>query len=159
MSQVFLGLGSNMGEREKNIGKALDLIAEFCTIQKKSHVYLTEPIGNRKQQWFLNCVVEIETEIEPHALLALLKSVEQKLGRITTIKNGPRCIDIDILFYANKIIQSKDLIIPHPLIQERLFVLQPFMDIDPSFVHPLLKKTIKELYTDTSWHDKVVFIK
>ncbi|MBN1861179.1 MAG: 2-amino-4-hydroxy-6-hydroxymethyldihydropteridine diphosphokinase [Candidatus Thermoplasmatota archaeon] len=159
MPQVFLGLGSNMGEKEKNIRKALALIAKVCIIQKKSHVYLTEPIGNIKQQWFLNCVVEIQTEIEPHALLALLKSIEQKLGRISTVENGPRSIDIDILFYGNRIIHSKNLTIPHPLIQERLFVLQPLMDIDPSFLHPVLKKTIKDIYTDKPWHDKVVFYK
>ena len=156
MPQVFLGLGSNMGEKERNIRKALALIAKFCRIQKKSHMYLTEPIGNIKQQWFLNCVVEIQTEIEPHDLLALLKSIEQKLGRITTIENGPRSIDIDILFYGNEIIDSRNLTIPHPLIQDRLFVLQPLMDIDPGFLHPVLKKTIKELYADKPWQDKVV---
>lgn len=155
MVQVFLGLGSNIGDKEKYIRKALSLISQFGAVKKISHLYLTEPVGGIKQQWFLNCAVAIETSIDPEALLSTLKSIERKLGRKKTVKNGPRCIDIDILFYADLQVNTNDLVIPHPLLQERLFVLQPLMDLDPLFIHPVLKKSIQELYQSRSWVEKV----
>ena len=145
MTRVFLGLGSNVGDKEKNIHEALHLISQFCTIKKTSHLYLTEPVGRIKQEWFLNCAVEIETKINTEELLLILKSIERKLGRKKTVKNGPRSIDIDILFYADSVVKTKNLVIPHPLILERLFVLQPLMDLDPHFIHPTQKKSIQEL--------------
>ena len=140
MPRVFLGLGSNIGNKEDNINKALTFISELYTVKKKSHLYLTEPVGNIKQDWFLNCVVEIQTDVDPKKLLSSIKSIERKLGRTKTVKNGPRIIDIDILFYGDHILNTKTLVIPHPSIQERLFVLQPMMDIDPDVIHPVLQK-------------------
>lgn len=159
MTIVFLGLGSNIGDKEEHINKALTLISEFNEVKKISHIYLTEPVGNINQEWFLNCIVEIETEIDPKKLLSSIKSIERKLGRTKAVKNGPRIIDIDILFYGDFVVKTKNLVIPHPLIQERLFVLQPMMDINPDFVHPVLKKSIRELYEDHPWAEKVVLYK
>ncbi len=155
MSRVFLSLGSNIGNKERYLREALSLISELVTVKKISHLYLTEPVGGIKQKWFLNCAVEIETSIDPKKLLSILKSIERKLGRKKTVKNGPRNIDIDILFYADLRLNTKELIIPHPLIQERLFVLKPLMDLDPFFIHPLLKKSIHELYQSRTWIKKV----
>jgi len=155
MPVVYLGLGSNIGDKEAHIIQALRLISEICKVKKKSHLYLTEPIGNRDQEWFLNCVVEVETELNTEHLLASIKSIERTLGRVKTVKNGPRIIDIDILFFGNQIVQTKNLVIPHPLLQERLFVLQPMMDLNADFVHPVLKKSIQELYKNHPKNEKV----
>jgi dihydroneopterin aldolase/2-amino-4-hydroxy-6-hydroxymethyldihydropteridine diphosphokinase len=159
MLSVLLGLGSNIGNKEENISKALDLISEVCDVKKISPLYLTEPVGAIKQEWFLNCVVEVKTDYDPEKLLSSFKSIERKLGRTKRIKNGPRSIDIDILFYEDQIVKTKNLVIPHPLIQERLFVLKPLMDLNPHFIHPVLKKTIEELYTSHHWAEKVIFYK
>ncbi|HUS99159.1 MAG TPA: 2-amino-4-hydroxy-6-hydroxymethyldihydropteridine diphosphokinase [Candidatus Thermoplasmatota archaeon] len=159
MPIVLLGLGSNIGDKEEYINKAIDLISEVGEVKKTSPLYLTEPVGNIKQEWFLNCVVEIKTDFYPKKLLSAFKSIERKLGRTKRVKNGPRSIDIDILFYEDQIVKTKNLVIPHPLIQERLFVLQPLMDLNPHFIHPVLKKSIKEMYTSHQWAEKVIFYK
>jgi 2-amino-4-hydroxy-6-hydroxymethyldihydropteridine diphosphokinase len=159
MPVVYLGLGSNIGDKEANITQALRLISKICEVKKKSHLYHTEPVGNTEQDWFLNCVVEIETDIDPKHLLSLFKSIERTLGRIKTTKNGPRTIDIDILLYGNRIVKTKNLVIPHPLLQERLFVLQPMMDLNPDFVHPVLKKPIQDLYKNHPGKEKVLLYK
>jgi 2-amino-4-hydroxy-6-hydroxymethyldihydropteridine diphosphokinase len=144
MPRVFLGLGSNIGNKEDYINKALMFISELYSIKKISHLYLTGPVGNIKQDWFLNCVIEIQTDADPKKLLSTVKSIERKLGRTKTVKNGPRTIDIDILFYGDYI-----------LIQDRLFVLQPMMDINPDLIHPVFKRSIHQLYHDHLWTEKV----
>lgn len=159
MLEVFLGLGSNIGNKEENINNSLKFISELYTVKKISHLYLTEPIGNVKQDWFLNCVVEIQTDVDPKKLLSSVKSIERKLGRRKIVKNGPRIIDIDILFYGDCVLKTKSLVIPHPSIQERLFVLQPMMDINPNLVHPVFKKSIHQLYHDRLWTEKVTLYK
>jgi 2-amino-4-hydroxy-6-hydroxymethyldihydropteridine diphosphokinase len=156
---IFLGLGSNIDDKEEHIRKALLSLSHICKIRRTSHLYLTEPVENTKQDWFLNCVVEVETDLDPNKLLSCIKSIERNMGRTKTEKKGPRIIDIDILFYGNHVIKTKDLVIPHPLIQERLFVLQPMMDINPDFVHPVLKKSIRELYETHPWAEKVMIYK
>jgi 2-amino-4-hydroxy-6-hydroxymethyldihydropteridine diphosphokinase len=155
MTVVYLSLGSNIGNKENQIKTALSRIADYCTIRTVSPLYLTEPVGYSDQDWFLNCVVEVETDVDPKMLLSSLKSIERKLGRKKTQTNGPRSIDIDILFYGDQVIQTKNLMIPHPLLQERLFVLQPMMDLNPCFVHPVLHKTIQELYEAQPWAEIV----
>ena len=155
MPMVFLGLGSNIGDKEEHIRKALTLLANICKVRRTSHLYLTEPVGYTEQDWFLNCVVVVETDVEAKKLLSSIKSIERKLGRTKTVKKGPRIIDIDILFYGDCVVNSKNLVIPHPLLQERLFVLQPMMDLNPGFVHPVLKKTIHELYVHRPWAEMV----
>jgi len=159
MSVVYLGLGSNIGDREAHIDAALRLISERYKIRKKSHLYHTEPVGYPDQEWFLNCVVEIETDVDPKHLLSSIQSMERTLGRVKTVKNGPRIIDIDILFYGDQVMKTKNLVIPHPLLQERLFVLQPMMDLDPGFVHPVFKKSIKELFENHPKDKKVMRFK
>ena len=159
MPVVYLGLGSNIGDKQGNITSALCRISEICEVKKKSRMYLTEPVGNIEQDWFLNCVVEIQTEIEPKHLLSSFKSIERKLGRAKNVKNGPRIIDIDILFYGNNIVTTKNLVIPHPLLHERLFVLQPMIDLNPDFIHPVLKKSIQELYKNHLGNKKVLLYK
>ncbi len=159
MPVVYLGLGSNIGDKQGNITSALCRISEICEVKKKSRMYLTEPVGNIEQDWFLNCVVEIQTEIEPKHLLSSFKSIERKLGRAKNVKNGPRIIDIDILFYGNNIVNTKNLVIPHPLLHERLFVLQPMIDLNPDFIHPVLKKSIQELYKNHLGEEKVLLYK
>jgi 2-amino-4-hydroxy-6-hydroxymethyldihydropteridine diphosphokinase len=156
---IFLGLGSNIDDKEEHIRKALLSLSKICNIHRISHLYLTEPVENTKQDWFLNCVVEVETDLDPNKLLSCIKSIERNMGRTKTEKKGPRIIDIDILFYGDYVIKTKDLEIPHPLIQERLFVLQPMMDINPDFVHPVLKKSIRELYETHPWAEKVMIYK
>jgi 2-amino-4-hydroxy-6-hydroxymethyldihydropteridine diphosphokinase len=159
MPVVYLGIGSNIGDKQGNITSALCRISEICEVKKKSRMYLTEPVGNIEQDWFLNCVVEIQTEIEPKHLLSSFKSIERKLGRAKNVKNGPRIIDIDILFYGNNIVNTKNLVIPHPLLHERLFVLQPMIDLNPDFIHPVLKKSIQELYKNHLGKEKVLLYK
>jgi 2-amino-4-hydroxy-6-hydroxymethyldihydropteridine diphosphokinase len=155
MPIVFLSLGSNIGDKEEHIRKALTLLANVCKVRRTSYLYLTEPVGYTEQDWFLNCVVEVETDVDPKKLLSSIKSIERKLGRKKTVKNRPRIIDIDILFYGDCVVNTKNLVIPHPLLQERLFVLQPMMDLNPGFVHPVLKKTIQELYMHRPWAEMV----
>lgn len=155
MTVVYLGLGSNVDDKEEHLTKAIRSLKEFCTINKMSHLYLTEPVGVHRQDWFLNAVVEIDTDLPPATLLSKVKSIEQDLGRKPTVKNGPRTIDIDILFYSDLVLQTKDLVIPHPRVHERLFVLQPMMDLNPCFVHPVLHKTIQDLVDECPWSETV----
>ena len=145
MDEIFIGIGSNLGDKEKNIRKAISLLKERCKILKLSSLYETEPVGYKNQNWFLNCAVQIKTGLKPQELLKFILSIENKLGRIRAIKNGPRTIDLDILFYGNKIIKTKNLAIPHPRLHKRLFVLKPLADICPDFVHPVLNKSIDKL--------------
>ena len=145
MVKVYLGLGANLGNKLANIKEAIRQLKKNLKITNISPIYKTDPIGYGNQDWFLNCVVEAETEIKPLALLKLAKCIEKKLKRTETIKYGPRTMDIDILFYGNKVISGKNLQIPHPRMHRRLFVLEPFAKINQDFFHPKLKKTIREL--------------
>ena len=147
MDNIFIGLGSNLGNKEENIIKAIDLIRKRFKILNVSSLYETEPIGYKQQDWFLNCAMKINTNLKPQELLIFLQSIEKKLGRIRTIKDGPRTIDLDILFYNNKIINENNLIVPHSRLHERLFVLEPLKEICPNFVHPVLKKSVEEIYS------------
>jgi 2-amino-4-hydroxy-6-hydroxymethyldihydropteridine diphosphokinase len=145
MSEVWIGLGSNLGDKRANIERALDFLAQSCLVADVSSLYKTEPVGFQDQDWFLNCAAKIETDLEPRPLLDLLKSLEQRLGRTQRIQNGPRTIDLDILIYGGRVVQEPGLAIPHPRMHERLFVLAPLREISPSLVHPVLGKTIAEL--------------
>ncbi|MEA1994291.1 MAG: 2-amino-4-hydroxy-6-hydroxymethyldihydropteridine diphosphokinase [Euryarchaeota archaeon] len=145
MAEVFIGIGSNLGNREEHIARALHFLGKRCDIIKKSSLYETAPVGYKDQRSFLNGVVKMETALRPEELLHFLQKIEKKLGRIKTIKNGPRTIDLDILFYNDIIIDTEELTVPHPKLHKRLFVLEPFNEIEPEFVHPVLKKTVGEL--------------
>lgn len=145
MSQVYLSLGSNIGNRREFINRALNSIGGFCKITKISPIYETEPWGKTDQPKFLNLCLEAETSLEPEQLLKKLKKAEQALGRTKTDKWGKREIDLDILFYEDRVLNSAYLVLPHPRIEERAFVLVPLAEIAPDFIHPILKKPIREL--------------
>lgn len=142
---VYLGLGSNMGDRQENLDKALDFLSQRLRMGKVSSIYDTEPVGNIEQPRFLNLVCQAYTRLAPMALLALAKGIESKLGRVSGKSNVPRPIDIDILLYDEQVIETTELIIPHPRMTERAFVLIPLAEIAPDLVHPVSGKTIKEL--------------
>jgi len=146
MATAYLSLGSNLGHREANIASALKMLGQEAWILKVSSLYETEPVGYKDQPWFLNCVCSVETDLSPQALLKFVKAIERKLGRREDIRFGPRLIDIDILFYNSLILDSPDLIIPHPRLVERAFVLLPLREIAPALVHPLVRATIEELW-------------
>ena len=142
---VYLGLGSNQGDRQENLDRALELLSQRLGELEVSSVYDTEPIGNINQPRFLNLVCQVYTRLAPMGLLTLAKGIESKLGRILGNSNAPRPIDIDILFYDDQVIETSELVIPHPRLAERAFVLIPLAEIAPDLVHPVAGKTIKEL--------------
>lgn len=146
MSIVYVGIGSNLGDRETNCFLFLDLLEEKgIKARKWSALYETEPWGVKGQPGFINAAVEIETDKGPAELLTILKGIEKKVGRTETFRWGPRVIDLDIIFYDDLIVNSEDLQIPHPHAHEREFVLKPLSEIAPDKVHPVLRKTVKEL--------------
>ncbi len=144
-NKSFLSLGTNIGDKEENLRNAIKEIKSFSKILKKSSTYITSPVGYIDQDDFFNMVVEISTNLSAQNLLESCKQVEAKMGRIKKIHNGPRIIDIDILFFKYKIINEENLIIPHPRIEKRLFVLEPLNEISPNLVHPVIKLDIKTL--------------
>ncbi len=145
--RYFLCLGSNLGDREKNLGQAHSLLREKgIRIVQSSSLYETQPVDlHSPQPWFLNQVIEIETGIAPSNLLDLIKGIERLMGRNTLVQKEPRVIDIDILLAEDKVIQTKELSIPHPRLDKRNFVLVPFAEISPETVHPILKENIQNL--------------
>ena len=146
MAKVFIGIGSNLGDRESHCGSAINLLIESgISVLKRSAMIETKPWGVTDQPVFLNMVIEIETGLKPHELLTLLKKTEHAVGRTETVRWGPRVIDLDILFYEDAVLKTHDLEIPHPRISEREFVLRPLAEIAPDIVHPVLKKSIREL--------------
>lgn len=128
-NKSYIGIGTNRGDRHQNITTALQKITKFAKITNKSSIYETDPMGYKNQGKFLNLVIEIETELKPEELLEKLLRVEQEMGRIRTIKNGPRIIDLDILLYNDEKINKPNLKIPHPKMNEREFVLKPLSEI------------------------------
>ncbi len=142
---VYLGLGSNFGNRQDNLDRALDFLSQRLRVEKISSVYETEPVGNINQPRFLNLVCQIYTRLAPTELLTLAKGIESKLGRIFNKPNTPRPIDIDILFYGEQVIETPELVTPHPRLAERAFVLIPLAEIAPDLVYPVSGKTVKEL--------------
>jgi len=146
----YLGLGSNLGDREQFITHALEILKKNpeITIIKTSSIIETEPYGKTAQPQFLNCAVEISTSLKPSELLKICLETENILGRRRKEKWGARKIDLDILFYGDEIINSKDLKIPHPDLQNRAFVLQSLVEICPNYVHPILKKDMNTLFEE-----------
>jgi len=143
---IYLALGSNLGDRAANLRTAIDsLPAAGILVLRESPIYETEPVGYARQGWFLNMVVEAETALFPMQLLARTAKIERALGRVRTIPNGPRTIDIDILLYGKALVRSARLEIPHPRMQERRFVLAPLADLSPGLRHPVSRKTVRQM--------------
>ncbi|MBO3063654.1 MULTISPECIES: 2-amino-4-hydroxy-6-hydroxymethyldihydropteridine diphosphokinase [Mammaliicoccus] len=147
MHTAYLGLGSNMGDRELQLEEAIKLLNEVNGIEviQKSPIYETKPVGYTEQPDFLNMCIEISTELESSELLKVCMMVEQQLHRVRVERWGPRTIDIDILLYDQSVIQSPDLEVPHPRMTERAFVMVPLNDIASDVVEPISKKYIWEL--------------
>ena len=147
MGDVFISLGSNIGDRKKNILEAIRLLDNppEITVEKKSSLYSTDPIGYVGQDWFLNAVVEIMTRLTPKELLDRCQAIEEQMGRVRTMPWGPRIIDLDILLYGGEVIEDNELIIPHPHMHTRGFVLVPLAEIAPDILHPKFNKTAVEL--------------
>lgn len=144
-STVYLALGSNVGERHKQLAIALVKLQAVVEIREISSVYETEPIGYRVQRCFLNMVCVGKTSASPQELLHAAKNIEQQIGRVPSFRNGPRCIDIDILLYDQLCLVTEQLIIPHPRLYERAFVLVPLAEIAPTVLEPVSGKTVQEL--------------
>ena len=152
----YIGLGANIGNREENLNNALNLINEnkYMKILKKSSLYETAAWGVVDQPDFLNMAIKIETVLSPHELLHELNNIEEKLGRTRLRHRGERNIDLDILFYDNLVIFEDDLIIPHPYIKERSFVLDPLNEIEPYLNHPVYNNQIRDLKSDLDNRNK-----
>ena len=143
---IYLGLGSNLGDRERMLQSAIEKLHDTgLHIRRISSVYETEPQGQANQRWFLNLVVEAETELFPRQLLARIGKIEQQLGRRRTAVNGPRTIDIDILFYGSFVVDTPELTVPHPRVAERRFVLAPMVELAPEMRDPVTQRTMREL--------------
>jgi len=143
---AYLSLGSNLGDREGNLREAIARLGELGSVSKVSALYETEPVEiSSPQPWFLNCAAALETELTPLQFLKLLLGIEQSMGRRRTEPKGPRTIDMDIIFFGDEVLDTKELTIPHPAMQQRRFVLEPLAEIAPDVRHPVLKHTASEL--------------
>ena len=143
--RALIGIGSNIGLAAENCEKAIALIKKSISVTAQSSLYESEPVGKADQDWFVNAAIEVQTNLTPEELLQLLLDIEQQLGRTRKEKWGPRIIDLDILDYEGLIMDSKVLILPHPEMTQRRFVLEPLSQIAGETVHPLKQKTILEL--------------
>lgn len=147
MKSIFLGLGSNVGDRLRFLQKAAEAVSGFSatSVIRSSAVYETEPVGEKEQPDFLNAVLEIESELPPQELFSRLKEIEKDLGRTQTVRWGPREIDVDLLYYGHLVMEGENLRIPHPEVARRRFVLGPLAELAPDFRDPLQGRTVLDL--------------
>jgi 2-amino-4-hydroxy-6-hydroxymethyldihydropteridine diphosphokinase len=144
---AFIGIGSNTGEKIRRCEEAISEIlkTDRNALLAQSSFFRTKPTGYVFQDWFVNAVVKIETDLEPFPLLRTLKDIEHRLGRVETFRWGPRAIDLDILLFDRIHLQTPELEVPHPMLPFRQFVLVPLAEIEPGLLHPVLNKTVEEL--------------
>lgn len=157
---VFIGFGSNVGDRIDFCDRAVTLLSllPHSKVTGVSLLYESEPVHDHAQPgdgWFLNGVVQLETDVRPASLLVVLQEIERSLGREEENRSGPRTMDLDILFYGQQIINEPDLVVPHPRMHQRRFVLMPLSELDPQFVHPSLHRTISQLLAETGRQPEV----
>jgi 2-amino-4-hydroxy-6-hydroxymethyldihydropteridine diphosphokinase len=142
---VYLSLGSNIGEREENLRRAIAKLGRLGELVVVSSFYETEPMEVRDQPWFLNCAVALKTELMPRQFLSRMLKIEQEMGRRRVRPKGPRTIDIDILLFGSSVVHTPQLDVPHPALHQRRFVLEPLAEIAPDLRHPVFKRTVREL--------------
>ena len=145
MPIAYIGIGSNLGDRIENCRNAIRSIKGFARFKSISSIYETQPVGIEDQPEFINSVIKIETDLTPTDLLAVLLGIEKNQGRERSVIGGPRIIDLDIIFYDNKVFEIENLVIPHPRAHLRRFVLEPLNEIDPDLLHPKFNITISKL--------------
>jgi 2-amino-4-hydroxy-6-hydroxymethyldihydropteridine diphosphokinase len=158
MARVFIGMGSNLGDRAVQIRKAVESIGMMpaTEIVRMSSIYETSPVGIPDQPRFLNAVIEVSTRLVPRDVLKEVRKIEKELGRTEYRRWGPRTIDLDILLYDNDVIISDELTVPHPRMTERKFVLVPLAELDPAVVHPVEQKTVGMILARCSSMEEVV---
>lgn len=156
---AYIGVGSNIGERADNCIKGVETIGQCdgCAVEAVSHLYETEPVYLESQGWFVNAVARISTDLAPAALFERLKAIERAMGRMPSEERfGPRVLDLDILLYDDCVFQNGILRVPHPMLHERRFVLEPLCELAPEFEHPVLGTTMRGLLCDLNDGDKKV---
>jgi 2-amino-4-hydroxy-6-hydroxymethyldihydropteridine diphosphokinase len=157
MVKAFVGLGSNLGKRKKNIDNSIRLLAQKRGVEliERASYYETEPVGP-VQPWFINTAIRIETDSSPKEILATCKEIEKRIGRVDSLKWGPRLVDLDLLLVNECVIKENNLILPHPQMENRRFVLLPLLELDPDLVHPNLNVPLQELLPQTDEDKKVI---
>ena len=151
-AEVFIGLGGNLGDPRTTFGQAIEKMGRIATVTGISSLYRSKPYGFADQPDFLNAVLRASTELQVFPLFANLQAIETELGKTIVRANGPRAIDLDLLFYGDLVVQSDELEVPHPGIPNRDFVLLPLAEIDPDFAHPTLNRSIAELLESLEFH-------
>jgi 2-amino-4-hydroxy-6-hydroxymethyldihydropteridine diphosphokinase len=155
ISTVYIGLGSNLGNRVANLREAVQRLSALVKVQKASQLYVAAPLGYVRDDSFVNAVIKATTTLKPMELLEMMQGIESSMGRRSGVQYGPRPIDLDMLFFDGIQIETRKLTVPHPLIPQRAFVLKPLVEIAPNLMHPVLYYTVSQLLQDADDADQV----